>query len=65
MNWRDTAERLLWTAVAAFGSTATAAGTIGISVLQAGLLAAWTAVWTFLLLLARTRLAVLPDPGQM
>lgn len=63
MNWKDTAERFLWTLVSAFLGALTVSDAIGISALQAGLVAAASAGANFLTVLARTRLSVLPDPG--
>lgn len=63
MNVRDTLERLFWTLVSAFVGALTVSDLIGISAVQAGLAAAATAGANFVLLVARARLAVLPDPG--
>lgn len=64
MNWKDTAERFMWTLVSAFLGALTVSEAIGISALQAGLVAAASAGANFLTVLARTRLSVLPDPGE-
>ena len=77
---RDLAERLVWTFIAAFLSSLLGAPvvldviesvanvTIDISAGQAALISATfaglTAVGNFLLLIARWRLAVLPNPGE-
>lgn len=56
-------ERLVWTVVAAFLGALTVSDLIGISTLQSGISAAASAGVNFLLLVARDRLAILPDPG--
>lgn len=64
MNIRDTLERLFWTVVAAFlGSLAFGAVT-DLSTIDAAVNAAAAAAVNFLLLVARARLAVLPEPGE-
>lgn len=63
MNYRDTLERLFWTLVAAFLGALTVSNVIGISAVQAGIAAAASAGANFLLLVARARLSVLPEPG--
>lgn len=64
MNIRDTAERLFWTLVAAFLGALTVSDLLDITALQAGITAAASAGANFLLLVARSRLSVLPDPGD-
>jgi hypothetical protein len=64
MNIRDTLERLFWTLVAAFLGALGVSDLIDISALQAALAAAASAGVNFLLLVARARLSVLPDPGD-
>jgi hypothetical protein len=64
MNFRDTAERLFWTVVAAFLGALAVGPTVDISTLQAGYVAAAGAGVNFLLLVARARLSVLPEPGE-
>lgn len=67
MNLRDTIERLFWTFVSAFVGALAVGGTglINLSVdgLEASALAGGAAVLNLVLLVARARLAVLPDPG--
>ena len=66
MNFRDTIERLFWTVVAAFLG-ALAAGpvlSVELDALEAAGVAALGAAVNFLLLVARARLAVLPEPGD-
>lgn len=63
MNVRDTLERLGWTLLAAFLGAMGVSGVIDISAVQAGLTAAASAGVNFLLIVARTRLDQLPDPG--
>lgn len=67
MNIRDLAERLVWTVVAAFGGGLVGSGIdwpISLDAWDAARLAALTAGINFVLIVARQRLAVLPDPGQ-
>ena len=66
----DLGERMFWTFVAAFASAlvsppvAQAAGLdVSLSALEAGVLAGTSAVLNFVSVVARWRLAVLPDPG--
>lgn len=63
MNFRDCAERLVWTVIAAFIGGLSIGGILDISTLDAAIAAAATAGVNFILLVARARLAVLPDPG--
>ena len=63
MNIRDTLERLFWTLCAAFLGALGVSDAIDISAVQAGIAAAAAAGVNFLLLVARARLAVLPEPG--
>jgi len=63
MNIRDVAERLVWTVAAAFLGGLAVGGAFDLSTVEAGGLAAATAGVNFLLLVARARLAVLPEPG--
>ena len=64
-RWVDLGERLLWTAVSAFLGTLVAGGVfdVGVSVLAAAGIAAAGAAVNFVLVVARWRLSVLPDPG--
>ena len=64
MNLRDTAERLFWTLVAAFLGALTVSDLLDISAQQAAIAAAASAGANFLLLVARARLSVLPEPGE-
>lgn len=57
------AERLFWTVVAAFLGGLTVGGVVDISTLDAAIIAAVSAGVNFISLVARARLAVLPDPG--
>lgn len=63
MNVRDLLERLWWTLVAAFLGALTVSDLLDISAVQAAIAAAASAGANFLLLVARARLSVLPDPG--
>lgn len=64
-RWIDLAERLVWTCVSAFLGALVAGGafSVGISVLEAAVLAAAGAAVNFVIVVARWRLSVLPDPG--
>lgn len=65
MNFfRDTAERLVWTVVAAMGGALAAGPIINISTLDAAKVAGLAAAVNFLTIVARKRLSVLPDPGD-
>lgn len=64
MNIRDTIERLFWTVLAAFLGGLTVGGVLDISTLDAAALAGASAGVNFLLIIARSRLAVLPEPGE-
>lgn len=64
MNIRDTAERLVWTVIAAAGGGLIAGPILGVTTWQAAGTAALTAGVNFVTILARKRLAVLPDPGE-
>lgn len=63
MNLRDLAERLVWTFVAASGAGATAATFFDVDARAAALMAGLTATINLVTVVARKRLAVLPDPG--
>ncbi len=63
MNLRDTLERLWWTLLAAFLGALGVGDLLDISTLDAAVTAAAAAGVNFLLIVARARLAVLPDPG--
>lgn len=64
MKIRDSAERLAWTLLAAFLGALSVGGLLDISTLDAAIAAAASAGVNFLLLVARARLAVLPEPGE-
>lgn len=64
MKFRDVAERLFWTLVAAFLGALGVSDVLDISALDAALSATAAAGVNFLLLVARARLAVLPNPGE-
>lgn len=63
MNVRDTLERLFWTVVAAALTNLSTVGLLDIAAWKGAALAAINGGITFLLIVARTRLSVLPDPG--
>lgn len=64
MNVAQTAERLVWTFVAAALTNVTGAALLDLDVWKAALLAGINAAVTFVLLVARQRLDSLPDPGD-
>lgn len=66
MNLRDTFERLVWTFIAAAGGALVAPELfdVNISALQAAGIAGLAAVVNAVTVIARSRLAVLPDPGN-
>lgn len=64
MNVRDTIERLFWSIVAAALTNLGSVGVLGIEAWKGALLAAINGAVTFLLVVARARLAALPDPGE-
>lgn len=63
---RDLLERLVWTFVAAFVGALTGAAVLSLDVtaLQAAAMAGLGAVANAVLVIARWRLSVLPDPGE-
>lgn len=63
MNVRDTLERLFWTVVAAALTNLSTVGLLDIAAWKGAALAALNGAATFVLLVARSRLAVLPEPG--
>lgn len=64
MNLPDVLERLFWTLVAAFLGGLSVGGVLDISTFDAAVAAAATAGVNFVLLIARWRLSVLPEPGE-
>lgn len=64
MNYRDTAERLFWTVIAAALTNLSTVGVLDIAAWKGAALAALNGGTTFVLLVARSRLAVLPEPGE-
>jgi hypothetical protein len=63
MNFRDTLERMFWTVVSAAGSSLIAAAVLDVDAGKAAVVAGGTAAINFVTIVARARLAVLPDPG--
>jgi len=61
---RQTVEALVWTIVAAGGSSLIGGPLLGISPWKAAVLAGGAAAVEFISRLARTRLNVLPNPGE-
>lgn len=64
MNLRDTLERLFWTVVAAALTNLGSVGILDIVAWKAAALAGINGAVTFVLVVARQRLAVLPNPGD-
>jgi hypothetical protein len=64
MSIKDTLERLVWTVVAAAGAGLLAGPLISVSIWQGAAFAALTAAINFVTIVARARLAVLPNPGD-
>lgn len=64
MNWPDFAERMLWTFVLAALANLTGAALLDLDQAKAAALTGLTAVFQAVSLVARKRLAVLPDPGD-
>jgi len=64
MNLRDTAERLVWTVIAAAGGALVGVPVLGVEYWQAAGVAGLSAAVNYLTLLARHHLDALPDPGQ-
>lgn len=60
---RDLIERVLWTAVAAGLGALVAAPLVDLATLEAAAVAAAAAAVNAVLVIARWRLSVLPDPG--
>lgn len=63
LSIRDSIERLVWTVVAAGGGSLIAGPLLGVSAWQAAGVAALSAGVNFVTILARSRLASLPNPG--
>lgn len=63
MKIRDLAERFVWTVIAAALSNLVGVGLLDLSAWQAAALAGLNGGATFVLVVARWRLSVLPDPG--
>ena len=63
MNLQDTLERMLWTIIAASGSSVLAATALDVDAGKAAAVAGITAAINFVTIVARQRLSVLPDPG--
>ena len=64
MNLRDSAERIFWSVLVAALTNFGSVDFLDIAAWKAAALAGINAAVTFLLLVARTRLSVLPDPGE-
>lgn len=65
MNWKDFAERMLWTFVVAAFSNVTAASLMEVDQVKAAAMTGLAAVVQAVTLIARTRLSALPTPGEM
>lgn len=64
MNLRDTIERTVWTFVAAALAALPSAAMLDVAAWKAAAVAGIAAVVNFVLLLARYRLSILPNPGE-
>lgn len=64
MNLRDTAERLFWSVLVAALTNLGSVDFLDIAAWKAASLAGINAAVTMVLLVARSRLSVLPDPGE-
>lgn len=64
-NWRTCIEWLLWTFVAAVTSNLAGAAVIGVDAWKAAALAGLAALVGGVLAIARWRLSVLPNPGNL
>lgn len=64
MSIRDTAERLFWTTVAGAGSAVVSAPLFDVATWKLAAAAGIAALINGVLLVARARLKVLPDPGE-
>lgn len=60
---RDLLERILWTAIAAALTAVVGAPILDVEAWRAAAFAAGTSVSTAVLVIARWRLSILPDPG--
>lgn len=63
MKFRDAIERIFWTAVAAAGAAVTGAALFDVESWRAAAMAATAAAIDAVLVIARWRLSVLPNPG--
>ena len=63
MNLRDTLERIVWTFVAGALGAIVGASLLDIDLWQAAAVAGLGDVASLVLIIARTRLSVLPNPG--
>lgn len=64
MNLPQTLERIVWTFINAAIVNLGSAALLDVDAWKGAALAGGTAVLTYLSLIARTRLSVLPDPGD-
>ena len=64
MDLRDTLERLVWTVIAAVLTNLSSVALLDIAAWKGAALAGLNGGMTFVLLVARSRLAVLPEPGE-
>lgn len=64
MNPRDTIERLVWTVLAAAGGALAGVPLFDITAWEAAAIAGLSAGVNFVTIVARARLAVLPNPGD-
>jgi hypothetical protein len=64
MDWRDFAERQFWTFVATAGANLTGAAFMDLAPWKAAALVGIASVVQSVTTVARTRLAILPNPGE-
>lgn len=65
VKWTDLVERVIWSFVAAALTNIAGAAVLGVDVWKAAALAGLTAAVSAVLVIARWRLSVLPDPGNL
>lgn len=64
MKWQQVAERIVWTAVQAAIGNVTVAAVFDVAFWKMGLASAAAAALAAVSIVARRRLAILPDPGD-
>lgn len=64
MTLRDTLERLFWTVLSAFGGALLLVDAVDLEAVQAAAIVGATAGINFVTILARAKIAALPNPGD-